>query len=72
LSLTFSDLDETSAKNFDQAIAYLRKKYESYFSGFRLYVFVTCAVDKQNCLNVFEAVQDTIVSNAMHKQRYGL
>jgi len=52
--------------NYDDAIAYLTRKYEEQFGGnARLYVFVTCALDTENCRKVFDAVRDSIVNASL-------
>jgi len=53
LKISFPEIEEQVAENFEAAVGFIRKKYENNFSGFRLYVFVTCAVDKKKTVCMF-------------------
>jgi len=52
---------------FQKGCAYIQSQFVEAFNGSRLYPFVTCAIDTENCDRVFAAVKDTIISMALAK-----
>jgi len=50
---------------FDKSCEYIKAQYIDAFHGNRLYPFITCAIDKDNCQKVFAAVRDTVISGAL-------
>jgi len=50
---------------FLQSCEYIKAQYIEAFNGARLYPFVTCAIDTENCDRVFAAVRDTVISTAL-------
>jgi len=61
-----SDLKEKESLNeFDKSCEYIKAQYVEAFNGSRLYPFVTCAIDTENCDRVFAAVRDTVISQAL-------
>eukprot|EP01126_Amoeba_proteus_P006455 TRINITY_DN1225_c0_g1_i10.p1 TRINITY_DN1225_c0_g1~~TRINITY_DN1225_c0_g1_i10.p1 ORF type:complete len:179 (+),score=29.24 TRINITY_DN1225_c0_g1_i10:690-1226(+) len=64
LSTCFPEISVDDASNYDKSVQFIQNKYQKVFaSGTKLYVYVTCAVDTDNCQRVFEAVMETLVSN---------
>jgi len=62
----YFDVNKEQVSDYDDAISYLTKKYEDQYGGnARLYVFVTCALDTENCRKVFDAVRDSIVNSSL-------
>jgi len=51
--------------DFDKSCEYIKAQYIDAFNGARLYPFVTCAIDTENCDRVFAAVRDTVISSAL-------
>eukprot|EP01125_Pyxidicula_operculata_P012488 TRINITY_DN4096_c0_g1_i1.p1 TRINITY_DN4096_c0_g1~~TRINITY_DN4096_c0_g1_i1.p1 ORF type:complete len:344 (-),score=43.72 TRINITY_DN4096_c0_g1_i1:220-1251(-) len=72
LNSFFSDITEDDAKDYEKSVQYIRSKYEEVFAGSRLYVFTTCAIERNNVSKVFDAVQDSILSAVIREQRSGL
>jgi len=58
---------ENSAEmgEFEKSCEYIKAQYIDAFHGVRLYPFITCAIDKDNCIKVFAAVRDTVISGAL-------
>jgi len=58
---------ENSAEmdDFEKSCEYIKAQYIDAFHGARLYPFITCAIDKDNCIKVFAAVRDTVISGAL-------
>jgi len=50
---------------FGKSCEYIKAQYIEAFNGARLYPFVTCAIDTENCDRVFAAVRDTVISTAL-------
>jgi len=50
---------------YAKSCEYIKAQYVEAFNGSRLYPFVTCAIDTENCDRVFAAVRDTVVSQAI-------
>jgi len=50
---------------FAKSCEYIKAQYIEAFNGARLYPFVTCAIDTDNCNKVFAAVRDTVISSAL-------
>jgi GTPase SAR1 family protein len=67
---TFVDYDEfvqshaalKDATDEVRGFEYIKSQYASNFAGLRLYTYKTCAIDRDNCKKVFEAIKDTILS----------
>jgi len=57
--------DVGQMSEFDKSCEYIKHQYIEAFNGSRLYPFVTCAIDKENCDKVFAAVRDTVISTAL-------
>lgn len=51
--------------DFEKSCEYIKAQYIDAFHGNRLYPFITCAIDKDNCSKVFAAVRDTVISGAL-------
>jgi len=56
---------EVFENELDKGCAYIKSQFVEVFNGNRLYVFVTCAIDMENCKRVFKSVRDTILDKAM-------
>ena len=58
---------ENSAQlsDFEKSCEYIKSQYIEAFHGARLYPFITCAIDKDNCRKVFSAVRDTVIAGAL-------
>jgi len=54
-----------SRTEFDKSCEYIKTQYIDAFNGARLYPFITCAIDTDNCNKVFAAVRDTVIANAL-------
>jgi len=67
LSDYFPDCKATS---FDQALEFIKSKYDRQFNGSKLYVHPTCALDTQNCRRVFNIVKHTILSLALEHSEF--
>jgi GTPase SAR1 family protein len=61
----FPDYPRDQTTNFEAAVAFIQAKYQSNFKGFRLYPYVTCALDTTHCKKVFTAVRDIAITGAM-------
>jgi len=60
------DLDNSdNLGEYEKSCEYIKHQYIEAFNGTRLYPFVTCAVDTENCEKVFLAVRDTVISTAL-------
>jgi len=66
LSNFFDDYEEFAKGDlgFERSCEYIKNQYVNVFQGARLYTFVTNALDTDNCLKVFLAVRDTVISKA--------
>jgi len=53
--------------DFEKGCAYIQSQFVEAFNGTRLYPFITCAIDTENCDRVFAAVKDTVISMALAK-----
>jgi len=51
--------------NWKKGCAYIKSQFVEVFNGNRLYVFVTCAIDMENCKRVFKSVRDTILDKEL-------
>eukprot|EP01125_Pyxidicula_operculata_P008387 TRINITY_DN281_c0_g2_i1.p1 TRINITY_DN281_c0_g2~~TRINITY_DN281_c0_g2_i1.p1 ORF type:complete len:354 (-),score=81.05 TRINITY_DN281_c0_g2_i1:641-1702(-) len=52
---------------YTKSCEYLKHQFVSAYSGGgRLYPFITCAIDKENCERVFRSVQDTVINVALN------
>jgi len=60
-----SELKDKDLSEFDKSCEYIKAQYVEAFNGNRLYPFVTCAIDTENCDRVFAAVRDTVISQAL-------
>jgi len=61
-----NDKKKKRDKKFEMAVNYISSKYEEvYEAKGRLYVYVTCALDTQNCKKVFEAVRDNVIATSL-------
>jgi len=59
----FDDISEEDGQNLDKCVEYLQKKYEEKYNGINpFYCYTTCALDTNNCLKVFEAVSDSLLT----------
>jgi len=67
LTKYFEDISEADSKNFDASCAYIQERYRKIFQGTRLYPYITCAIDTQNCKRVFTAVRDTVITGALNE-----
>jgi len=67
LSHFFPEIPENKGSDFDEGCKYLQKRYEANFKGGRLYPYVTCAIDTNNCKRVFTAVRDTVITAALNE-----
>jgi len=65
---------DCKAKDCDQSVDYIKKKYESKYKGpkERLYVFTTCALDTANCERVFSVIKNTILTLALESSELSL
>jgi len=66
LNKFFDDISEEDAKNLDASCMYIQNRYKQNFKGSRLYPYITCAIDTQNCKRVFTAVRDTVITGALN------
>jgi len=57
--------EKENLSEFDKSCEYIKAQYVEAFNGSRLYPFVTCAIDTENCDRVFAAVRDTVISQAL-------
>jgi len=67
LSTFYSDYNDfvkklPSMNDYDAGCAYMANRFERVFQGCRLYTFVTCALNTENCRKVFLAVNDAIIA----------
>jgi len=69
LSNYYSDYDDFVKKlsrpdlsDFDAGCEYMADRFDKVFKGCRLYTFVTCALNTDNCRKVFSAVNDAIIA----------
>jgi len=51
-----------SVNDMDAGCEYMANRFEKVFRGCRLYTFVTCALNTDNCRKVFSAVNDSIIA----------
>jgi GTPase SAR1 family protein len=65
LSKYFPDFAEADDSDSTKCCDFIRKKYEAVFRGSKLYPYVTCAIDTENCRRVFTAVRDSVITNAL-------
>jgi len=61
----FPDYPSDKGSSFDEGCKYIQEKYHANFKGSRLYPYVTCAVDTNNCKKVFTAIKDTVITGAL-------
>lgn len=61
----FPEVPVEKGADFDFGVQFIRDKFEDKFSGFRLYPYITCAIDTKNCERVFATVQDTVITHSM-------
>jgi len=66
LNAYFDDISEEDAKSLEASTTYIQNRYKQNFKGSRLYPYVTCAIDTQNCKRVFTAVRDTVITGALN------
>jgi len=70
----FEDYDEftkgldkaDTLSDYDKSVEYIKRQYENAFNGTRLYTYVTCALDTENCVRIFESVRDTVIEKAFN------
>jgi len=63
----FQDYPRDQTTNFDAACLFIQARYQANFKGTRLYPYVTCALDTNNCKKVFTAVRDTVITGALNE-----
>jgi len=71
----FHDYDEFTLKHqefteLERSCEYVKDQFTRAFSGSRLYFFVTCALDTDNCEKVFLAVRDSILSRMINNSGF--
>jgi len=66
LNTFFEDISEEDSKSFESSCNYIQNRYKQNFKGSRLYPYITCAIDTQNCKRVFTAVRDTVITGALN------
>jgi GTPase SAR1 family protein len=66
LSNFFEDIPEDTT-NFEEGCKYIQARYQANFKGSRLYPYITCAIDTNNCKKVFTAVRDTVITGALNE-----
>jgi len=66
LNFFYDDISEEEAADFDKSCKFIQRRYEANFKGSRLYPYVTCAIDTNNCKRVFTAVRDTVITGALN------
>jgi len=57
--------DKDTMSEFQRSSEYIKAQYVAAFNGCRLYPFITCAIDTDNCDRVFAAVRDSVISQAL-------
>ena len=57
----------SDGSDLDKGAKFIQAKYEGRFHGKRLYCFTTCAIDTKNVERVFNAVRDTVLTNALNE-----
>jgi len=67
LNLCFNDYDDYAKKfphksELENSVDYIKDQFTKVFNGTRLYFYLTCALDTNNCEKVFLAVRDSIVT----------
>jgi len=64
----YEDFAKTCPKEteLDKSVEYIKSQFTKAFSGTRLYFFVTCALDTDNCEKVFLAVRDAILARVVN------
>jgi GTPase SAR1 family protein len=60
-----TEITEADSNDFDKAVKLIQGKYETRFHGKRLYCFTTTAIDTKNVERVFNAIRDTVLTNAL-------
>jgi len=55
----FPDYD--AGTDVKAAITFVQQKYTKHFSGGKLYVYPTCAIDTKNVDKIFSSIQDTVL-----------
>jgi len=66
LNTFFDDISEQAGKDYEESCIYIQNRYKQNFKGSRLYPYITCAIDTQNCKRVFTAVRDTVITGALN------
>ena len=61
----FPEIPVEKGNDFDTGVAYIRDQFVDKFNGYKLYPYVTCAVDTKNCERVFATVQDTVITHSI-------
>jgi len=62
----FEDVGKDEGRDYEKAWRYMRKKFEGvYKGGSDLTVHVTCVLDTKNCKRVFDAINKSILCNAL-------
>jgi len=59
LSNFFQDIPENKGSDYEAGCQYIQKLYQANFRGLRLYPYVTCAIDTENCKRVVYVVRET-------------
>jgi GTPase SAR1 family protein len=67
LNTYFSDFPPDKGSNFEECCKYIQTRYHQNFKGTRLYPYITCAIDTDNCRKVFTAVRDTVITGALNE-----
>jgi len=67
LSNYFADFPEDDAQSYEKSCDYVKQRYEEAFKGTKLFTFITCALDTQNCQRVFSAVKETVITQALEQ-----
>jgi len=65
LNQFFPEISAEDGSDFRKVQDFFLQKYTGCFRGRTLYPFFTCALDTENCKNVFKAIRDNVVSQAL-------
>jgi len=65
-----ADSKKEGLNDLEKGCAYIQSHFVEAFNGNRLYPYVTCAVDTDNCKKVFKAVRDSVVNQEFEKDNF--
>jgi len=62
--------DKKGYSDVEKGCAYIQNHFLEAFNGNRLFNYVTCAIDTDNCKRVWKAIRDSVILTEFSKDFY--